>query len=201
MIKNADRFPNHRKPWTTHDLNTLQFCWGMFEMSVLVRRLGRSPRSITNMAMKLGLTGSSRIERVYTMKDMMRLTGYHSVGILNVAKRLGLTICRRHVYFRKWSSSKDTARTMRWGSFRYEFSIEDVEKILEAFRHEESSHVFATKTGEWGTGGKPPACIHCGETSRPHMGRGLCRRCHAKLTKIRREIRELRSVEGATSDV
>lgn len=30
----------------------------------------------------------------------------------------------------------------------------------------------------WGRGGRPEACLGCGETERPHIARGCCGRCY-----------------------
>ncbi len=67
------------------------------------------------------------------------------------------------------------ARTSWW----WGFDDDDMDAIVVELNGTPSGRVMSSRSGEWGTGRKPIACLACGTDERPHFARGMCRRCYS----------------------
>jgi len=174
------------KKWTVKDENTLRFCYGVFVMENLVRRLQRSPGAIRCKAVKINIQSTAG---VYTLRGLVELTGYSYQAIKNTATRIGVNIRNKPRYFKRREATMKVPR--------YIISYDDAQSIVKALTGEHRTNIYNTREGEWGTGGKPANCVVCGTNEIPHEGRGMCNRCLWRVGKERQRSHIISSGQEA----
>lgn len=103
-------------------------------------------------------------------------TGYSWTTVKLVAARLGVNIPRR----------ARSAQSRPHGTVGRHYAIDEdtAEKILaDLLARPDGRRHRLTYRGEWGRGGKPEACVECEKTDRPHLSRGRCDRCDARVRR------------------
>jgi hypothetical protein len=160
--------------WTAADNQTLAQLWGRKSIDAIAKELGRSVCAIQARAIRLRLGPASR--GLMTMKEFMEQTGYCRRRVLNAAVRLNIRFRR---LFRT-SARKRKKNTPR----RIIISTEQQVRLLEFLaKVPDGEKLFSGKgtmspAAEWGTGRKPPACLGCQSTNKPHCARGRCASCY-----------------------
>ena len=176
--------------WTPAEKKMLALLWGTMSVVPLSKKLGRSVDSIVNRARQMGLGSPSRGTK--PLNQLCRESGYHPKQIRYALKNLGMALQYKF----------DTRHPKEPRIYRqYAISFEQEEAILAYLaKHPDGSPVYCnapgyrTKQGQWGVGNKPPACLDCGRTDRPHRGRGFCSSCH--MRDLRRKRAEARRAAG-----
>lgn len=163
---------NHREPWSDEEVATLRFWWGELSPRQIADRLQRKVVAIELKARALGL--GSPNQDCYTVRGIAKETGYSEFRIRSAAKFLGIEIARA---FPNAGRGKPRYKS-KWKRTR--LSAEDREDIL-AFlkKHPDGQYIIKTPDASvWGVVGRPPACLTCKSTERPHYSKGFCRKCY-----------------------
>lgn len=155
-----------RHAWTPDEDRILRQHWGQ-TLPGLARRLERSPRAIRDRAAKLGLGPPLEGCGVSVLR-LAALSGFSVTKIRNAAAELGIEL-RRAPAGRIRDRGRVRART-------FAVAPRQADRIL--------AYMLETpvigRSRAWATGSRPPACVDCGETSRPHKARGRCSRCYLR---------------------
>lgn len=168
----------HGFRWTAEEDRYIRNHWGHFTLNMMVRDLGRSHRAIYERAQLLDL----KVEREdMSLSAFAKYSGFDRSKVQNAAEVLGLKL-RRGKRVRKWkrSASRSTAtsaKSNRW------FVPIDIQDELLAFLLENAEKRIQVKRGRWGAGALPKRCEGCQTRSRPHYGKGHCRRCYDRLVR------------------
>lgn len=165
--------------WTPAEKKMLALLWGTMSVVPLSKKLGRSVDSIVNRARQMGLGSPSRGTK--PLNQLCRESGYHPKQIRYALKNLGMALQYKF----------DTRHPKEPRVYRqYAITFDQEEAILAYLaKHPDGSPVYCnapgyrTKEGQWGVGKKPPACLDCKRTDRPHRGHGLCGTCHTRARR------------------
>jgi hypothetical protein len=176
--------------WTRGETNRLIIHWGTKDLVALAQMLGRTPQAITERAKKLHLGTQNRGTK--TMQQIRRESGYELSRLWAAVDILGLVIHR--------GLRMDPRQTK--ATHRFAVSEEQEAAILQFLGTQlDGRRLFSyrgtrTQNGVWGVGLKPPACLSCGTSARPHCARGCCANCYARQRKrAKRETREDRRAD------
>ena len=183
--------------WKHADDKLLSQLWGAYGIVMIARQLGRTPCSIAKRAArnKLGpsLRGSMSLGQFVTQ------SGYARSRIKNAASRLGLQLRRSK------RMSEKIPRGGRKGKKGRRILVGDEQQdaiLAYLAKIPDGEHVWSGRTGhtramDWGTGGKPAACLKCAKTDRAHKAKGICKRCYrsgSEQAKKRERDRVIQSV-------
>jgi ribA/ribD-fused uncharacterized protein len=171
------------KAWTEVEVDKLSFWWGVFSIQTIAKRLGRTPAGVSEKARKTKLGAFA--QDTISMREFVRLSGYEDSRILASAEALGIKLHRIGVGNPKRPKAKRA----------YGITEEQQEKLLAHFV--EHPNTFypnkpgsgKTTQGVWGIGRKPPACLDCGRSDKPHYSKGLCDGCYQKVLRNKRKMK------------
>lgn len=165
------------RPWTAADDAVLHRDWCVFDCRVVAATLGRSVQACSSRARVLGIGNGQH--GLKTVTALARETGYDPKTIQAVAEANDM---RPHTLP---VGRGGTRRTRRKG-----FNDEQQEALIDKLKTRDlwapiprPSMTTRSAKGEWGTGGKPAACLKCSLAEHPHYARGICRRCYHRLAK------------------
>lgn len=160
----------HRARWTEADDRKLAFDWGVFNVTTIARRLGRTAVSVRWRAKVLGLGPAHR--GTVTLADLERETGYHRERIRNAMRRLNITLSR---------APSTAARKVAAKHRRTAIDEEDADRIREFLStFPDGKMLVEHPATEWGVVGRPVACEGCGRTDRKHYAKGFCEPCRKR---------------------
>lgn len=165
------------KPWTEAEIRVLRWEWGTLDTAALAKRLGRPEGGVREKARTLGLGALS--QGVHSLAEVARITGYDRDRILTAARRAGL-------HLKRVPRGRASPKRGRKGR-HYAIDHDTLERILaELAKHPDGGRLWRTHTTEWGGryrngSAKPPACLGCGGTDRPHHSGGRCRPCYDRF--------------------
>lgn len=171
--------PNRRnRRWLETEDHQLQFFWGAKRVEWIAKRLGRTPWGVVHRASALKLGPFER--EAISMKRFVELSGYSPSQVKKAARRAGLTL------HRATPGSPARSRPKRL----FAITEEQQEILLKELLSATSTHLYEdrpgdlrTTKGKWGVGKKPPACVRCGTSSRPHCSKGMCASCYNGILK------------------
>lgn len=172
--------PNGRY-WTPEEVKQLRFMWTYKNLRELSKEFHRTEQAIYYKAKVLRL--GSVDKGAYSMKELIRETGYESSTISNAAEQCGIVIHRTYQTFHKTKNGK------RPKNARFRFSEDQKEKILEFLakwpngRRLYGTSKQKTMNGVWGQGNKPEVCLHCKTTKYSHSAKGYCRYCYNNVIR------------------
>ncbi len=183
----------HREPWTTDEDLSLEFQWGEKRLERIARNLSRTPSAVLNRARQMGL-GSHR-QGTKTLKGMAERSGYAVSTLKLAAERAGVILRRNVQPDPRWARPTSNS----W----YAISYDQEEAILAAIREVfdgDRARYHPSRKGEWGGRArgldKPPACLECGTSERPHYSKGLCARCYDRARRARKRAITLQTESG-----
>lgn len=172
-----------QKPWTPEEEHKLERLWGEKNIDALAAELGHTACAVWLRAQKLKLGPARR--GLTSLKAFIASSGYAKSRILIAAQHLGIVFAvgprvtprpmklHRHgrKTFGRWTvvSEEQQERLLA-----YLASVPDGVRLL-------PTNGSKTAASSWGTGKKPPACLGCDRTDRPHRGRGRCKPCLSKV--------------------
>jgi len=169
-----------RKHWTQEELSYLVREWGHLSLKELCKRIPRPIRAIQAKACELGLGPGNR--GLITVFHIEREYGYDRERIHKAMEHLGIKLTKGLT--RSTSSRKHGQR-----GYIPDSRVEDLLSFLASYPDgKRLYHLTGKRTpaGVWGVGIKPPACLGCNRTDRPHAYKGMCARCHTKAYKARK---------------
>jgi len=156
--------------WSTDEKKTLARLWPK-GLKRCVNALGRSVPAVRAQAFKLGLT--DWVED--TLLAVSKETGYACSRLKTAAKWLKIKL-------HKPSGSGKAPHVHR-------ITQEQKDQILAFLREKPDGVRLLAPTGQmtpagvWGVGMKPPCCVDCETTTRPHRANGRCMPCYQKRWK------------------
>jgi hypothetical protein len=163
--------------WSRRDEDRLTFLWGTQDIVRIAETLGRTPAALTRRARELGL---NKFRGLRSMRQLVRTSGYNIPSIMTAAEVLGITFQRR-----RRTEIEQGARTRTFA-----ITEEQEEAILRYLgSRPDGQRLFKTRDrqrtqrGVWGIGIKPPACLGCNRTDRPHCAKGECKVCYNRRYK------------------
>ena len=161
--------------WSSDDTATLIWLWERADIDKIAQRLKRTETAIYFKAAALGLLG--RQANHVSLKRLMERSGFWKRAVLTAMQRIGV---EPHLKKRATPGGCATDPMKR----RYAFTIEEADLILaELKKHAGKNRIMPSFVGEWGTGGKPEACLRCGRSDRPHRTKGMCAACAMKVQR------------------
>jgi hypothetical protein len=160
-----------RRRWTEAEDKRLRFVWGENDILKLAREFGRSADSVAKRAQALGLV----VRPLLSLRGAAQATGYDPETLKRAARALGITLHRRHRLHAPRSRMKHPRNPNKG------VTEEQLDAIVAWLKEQPTWRVTPSPIGEWGTGRKPPSCLECETTERPHVARGRCGACLAKL--------------------
>lgn len=165
--------------WTEAEVAQLQERWGRYNLDTIAKRLKRSENSVVEKARRLGLP--SRRPDAMTMNAFMAKTGYSLSRIYTAVAELGLCL---HPIAR--TDPRQTLRNRYRKALPLAITEEQQEAIIDFLRKVPDATRLYKKTGKrtargvWGIGVKPPSCLGCGRSDKPHYARGRCQTCYMR---------------------
>lgn len=152
--------------------------WGEVSLSQVAKLLQRSPWGVSCRARQLGLGSPSR--STWTVRDVAKYSGFSDEKVRHAIEKMDLRPRRAFNGSPKSKRARSTtvALTDEQADALTEYMIANPYIWTDAPGMERSTK------GVWGVGKKPPACVKCGRSDRPHMARGECRACY--MGKFRR---------------
>lgn len=174
MTKSTGARLDKRTHWTQAEVSYLVREWGNLSLDVLERKLKRPIRGIQAKASLLNLGPANR--GLWTVFTIEREYGYDRERITKAMAYLGIRLTKGLT--RSTSNRKGGQR-----GYLPESRLDDLLQFLAS--HPDGERLFnptgkRTKAGVWGIGIKPPACLGCGTSARPHVGKGYCASCRQK---------------------
>jgi len=188
------RFPLTGVPWTEKETVFLMAYWGLISMTLMCKRLARTPKSVHMKAHRLGLSKENLCFK--TTWTIHRETGYSDTRIDGAANALGI-----HKYpIPRVGANGGLKRSRLFG-----YKTDDISKIMEYLSSVPDGQPIRYskvrgKKGGWGDGAKPDCCSSCGTKDRPHASRGLCQRCYSRLSRARAKSRSPRQPNECTRE-
>lgn len=160
------------KRWSEEDKNFLIYNWGHSSIQYIAEKLGRSMGAVAEKAFVLRL--GKAWKDVYSLSEVSRITGYTKPVVKRIMAELGITK-------RQWRGNY--VCQARPQTKAYVIPQESLDRIIEYCKNLDGvSSVNQIHEGVWGQVSnlvaKPKSCRACGTTERPHVARGLCKRCH-----------------------
>lgn len=164
----GERPARHGLPWSEADDRLLTWLWGQVSAGELARRLERTPNAVLTRA--YGALALGSVARgTWSMTALAETAGYDQETIKRVCRELGITLSRCQPIHRELKRRRKP--------HVYALDEEQGERVIEWLRLHGSERTFDRRNREWGQGGRPPACVRCHRTERPHAWRGLCKPC------------------------
>jgi hypothetical protein len=167
------------QPWSQAEDDRLTFFWGERDIEIVAEAIGRTPVAITKRARQLGLTSFRGLK---SMRQLVMTSGYNLETIRTAVEVLGLTLYRRRrteidqrVRTRTFAITEEQEQAI----LRYLGSRPDGQRLFKIRDRKR------TQRGVWGIGIKPPACLVCHRTDRPHCAKGECDLCYKQRYKKR----------------
>jgi hypothetical protein len=140
--------------------------WGTCDVDTVAGMLGRSKYAVVKRVTNLGIGSQGRGK--LTLSEVCRRTGFAGRStILRLAEMANVQI--------QWQPGRKVRGQGRWCAITEE-QYERICDVIRGLPHD--GKIMATKSGEWGRCGKPPACRRCGRSDRKHCSRGLCDACY-----------------------
>lgn len=172
----SDLPPNHNKPWSPEDEKQLSWDWGTYPLSKLAEQFGRTPMAVWRKADAMGLGRANRGHM--TVSAFARYTGFTPEKIRKSARALRLNL--RRGLASEPGAKRDRTRDIVIDDEQQEKLIEFMMAHPFVFANE-GPDAKLTRQGVWGIGKKPPACLRCQKTTKPHFAKGYCRACYNKI--------------------
>lgn len=169
------------KDWTPEEEKFLQWNWGVISPFDIAKKLDRSAWGVAQHATKiLDLGPASR--GTWSISAVSRYSGFDEVKIWHAIEKLGMNIA--------YAIRTDPRRGKTHKTKKRAVTDDQVDEIIKYMM--DHPYIYSDKPGKkrttagvWGIGLKPPQCVKCGKTDRPHAAKGFCTRCYA--SKFRRE--------------
>lgn len=172
------KFRGPHRIWSDEEMQYLQFHWGSEDLGDIAKALSRTPEAVVMKARELEL-GSAQ-QGVVSLRGFSRKSGYSLSKIWAAVEALGLKI-RRARRSEAWQK-----RRITW----FAISDEQQEQLLEYMLEHEVIHKVPPRTpGAWGEGKKPPACLRCERSSKPHYAKGYCASCYQAKLKEQKQVK------------
>lgn len=169
----------HRKDWTTEEDDKLTMWWGLWTLTKISQKLARTPWGVSCRARHLGLGSPAR--STWSIRSVAKYSGFSEEKINHAIEKLGISVHRA-------KTGNPRGPRDRWS--RAALDDETVDTVIDymlknAYIWTDAPGMARSTKGAWGVGKKPPQCVKCGRSDRPHMARGECRACY--MGKFRRE--------------
>ncbi len=183
--------------WTRADDKELFLLFGVVDIVRVAEKLGRTPYAVEHRAKQLGY---ARRRDTVTVREAAESTGYDESTIHLAAKELGIRIKHKaRVSYSKKQSHRCPTRDKA-------LTEDQLDRIVAWLSERPGWRVYSSggsrsTQGEWGTGAKPPACVVCGTTQRPHIAKGMCSPCSRRYYyhKKKEALDAIRGDEGAAA--
>ncbi|HHH30979.1 MAG TPA: hypothetical protein ENK57_21905 [Polyangiaceae bacterium] len=154
------RYPRDGCAWTLEDQRVLIEHWPKKSIRELAAILGRTEEAVRR---RVRTIESSHLNvRAYARK-----VGFSRVAVMNAIRELGFVVRPRRVTYER----RGRRQARKWGALT-PYQQEKLTAYLLADRP------LRPPPTEWGKAGRPPACVDCETTTRPHYAHDRCRRCY-----------------------
>lgn len=166
--------PGVRKgKWTAEENALLKQLWCDEHLATISWRLMRTAEAISTHASRIGIRGEVGGEGRHGLTSIHKLAvrgGYTRKQVLNAAYNLGIEAKVTPRVEPQWIDPLGPKRKKGFDVDEVALILEYLKKMPEGsnLRKKDDPHQKA-----WGFG-KPPSCIKCGRSDRPHEARGLC---------------------------
>lgn len=166
-----------RRPrWTPDDDRALAIAWPSGGPRAAAEALGRSVASCALRARALGLPPPA--PGCLSLRAFANASGYTYERCARAAVTLGIRLLEAPL--------ASGGRTP--GASRRVVSPADQERLVAYLTGPQPKRRGCppgpqTPRWQWGTGKKPPACVRCGRTDRPHRARGHCQTCAGAISR------------------
>lgn len=165
---------NHRKHWSETDDDYLQYYWGEQSVVAIAAHLKRTPWSVLIRGAK-HLKLGPMYRGSWSLRALAKHSGFSIEKVNSAIKKLGMVVRRSHAGVEALKGKKRSRRRA--------LTDDQVDTLINYML--EHPQIYGdepgakrTTNGAWGVGTKPPSCVKCGGTDRPHEARGLCTRCY-----------------------
>ena len=162
----------HRKDWTSTEDDLVTILWGEMPLAKIATRLHRTPWAVSCRARTLSLGSPAR--STWSVRAIAKYSGFSAEKIEHAIEKLGMSTPRSR-------TGNPRSGKSRWS--RAAFADEQVDKLISYMM--ETPYIWTdapgmsrSTKGAWGVGKKPPQCVKCGRSDRPHVARGECRACY-----------------------
>jgi hypothetical protein len=162
------------KAWTTDEEKYVQWNWGVIPLDKIAKKLGRTQWGVAQHATKiLNLGAASR--GTWSIRKAAKYSGFSEEKIKHAIEKLGMNV--------SWALRTDPRRGTKRKIHQRALTDEQLDQIVEFMLA--NPYIFTDKpgmtrstAGAWGVGKKPPQCLKCGRSDRPHEAKGFCTTCY-----------------------
>lgn len=166
----------HHLPWSEEDEKRLSWDWGTIPLTKLAVQFKRTPMAVWRKADAMGLGRANR--GGMSLTEFARYSGFSPEKIKKSARALGINLHRGLAS--EPGAKRDRVRDFVINDDQHEPLIEFMMKFPFVFANE-GPDARMTRAGVWGIGKKPPQCLRCGRSDKPHYCKGYCKSCYNKV--------------------